>query len=52
MTSLPLVRTEYVNVSTGTVRSGATSHGESFHHAPEAFGQREQTERQQAASKQ
>jgi hypothetical protein len=30
MTSLPLVRTEYLNVSTGTVRSGATSHGESL----------------------
>jgi hypothetical protein len=30
MTSLPLVRTEYLNVSTGTVRSGPTSHGESL----------------------
>jgi hypothetical protein len=30
MTSLPLVRTEYLNVSTGTVRAGATSHGESL----------------------
>jgi hypothetical protein len=30
MTSLPLVRTEYLNVSTNTVRTGATSHGESL----------------------
>ena len=30
MTSLPLVRTEYMNVSTNTVRTGATSHGESL----------------------
>ena len=30
MTSLPLVRTEYLNVSTGTVRSGSTAHGESL----------------------
>jgi hypothetical protein len=30
MTSLPLARTEYMNVSTNTVRTGATSHGESL----------------------
>ncbi|HYQ70239.1 hypothetical protein [Actinophytocola sp.] len=30
MTSLPLVRTEYMNTSTNTVRTGATSHGESL----------------------
>jgi hypothetical protein len=30
VSSLPLVRTEYVNTSTGTVRSGATAHGESL----------------------
>src|SRR6266498_265577 len=29
MTSLPLVRTEHFNVSTGIVRGGATSHGDS-----------------------
>lgn len=30
MTSLPLIRTEYLNVSTGTVRGGSTGHGESL----------------------
>ena len=30
MTSLPLIRTEYMNVSTGTVRGGSTGHGESL----------------------
>jgi hypothetical protein len=30
VSSLPLVRTEYLNTSTGTVRSGATAHGESL----------------------
>ena len=30
MSSLPLMRTEYWNLSTGTVRSGATGHGESL----------------------
>jgi hypothetical protein len=30
MTSLPLVRSEYLNISTNTVRTGATSHGESL----------------------
>src|SRR5512145_1822957 len=30
MRSLPLIRTEYWNLSTNTVRSGATAHGESL----------------------
>jgi hypothetical protein len=30
LTSLPLIRTEYINVSTGTVRGGSTGHGESL----------------------
>jgi hypothetical protein len=30
MTSLPLIRTEYWNTSTGTVRTGNTAHGESL----------------------
>src|SRR4051812_6737663 len=30
LTSLPLIRTEYMNVSTGTVRGGSTGHGESL----------------------
>ena len=30
MTSLPLIRTEYWNTSTGTVRTGDTAHGESL----------------------
>jgi Chaperone of endosialidase len=29
MSSLPLIRTEYWNVGTGTIRTGATAHGES-----------------------